>query len=64
MAAKDNKDNKQDGGKKVEGYCVKCKESRMMNNSKETKTKNGRLMMKGVCPVCGTTMCKFIPNKK
>lgn len=61
----DNENNEQDGGKKkVEGYCVKCKESRTMNEPKETTTSNGRRMMKGVCPVCGTTMCKFMPNKK
>ena len=44
-------------------YCVKCKKTQVMNEGKETKTKNGRRMMKGVCAACGTVMCKFLPNK-
>lgn len=48
----------------MEGYCVKCKAKREIKDGKEVETKNGRLMMKGVCPVCGTTMCKFLPAKK
>lgn len=44
----------------AEMYCLKCKAKRMAINVQETKTKNGRNMLKGKCPVCGTTMCKFI----
>ncbi len=44
----------------IEGYCVKCKASRTMQNVEMTKTKNGRTMAKGKCPVCGTTMTKFM----
>jgi len=43
-----------------EGYCVKCKAKREMTNAKEVKTKNGRRMLKGKCPTCGTTMCKIL----
>jgi hypothetical protein len=47
----------------VEGYCVKCKKSVEISAGKETKTSNGRRMMKGKCPKCTTTVCKFLPNK-
>jgi len=43
-----------------EGYCVKCKAKREMLNGKEVKTKNGRRMLKGKCPECGTTMCRIL----
>ncbi len=33
-----------------EGYCVKCREKR-----------TGRKMAKGACPVCGTTVTRFLP---
>ncbi len=42
-----------------EGYCVKCKTKRVMNNSHETTT-NGRRMMKGTCPECGTNMNRIM----
>ncbi len=44
----------------MEAYCVKCKAKREMNNVKEVRSKNGRKMAKGVCPVCGTKMNKFL----
>jgi hypothetical protein len=44
----------------MEAYCVKCKAKREMKNSKNVTTKNGRSMAKGTCPVCGTTMNKFL----
>ncbi|MBA3530289.1 MAG: hypothetical protein H0T73_00010 [Ardenticatenales bacterium] len=46
-----------------EAYCVKCKEKRTMKESQITQTTNGRRMAKGKCPVCGTTMNKFLPSK-
>jgi len=39
---------------------MRCKADKEMVDGKETTTKNGRKMMKGKCPDCGTTMCKFI----
>ena len=33
-------------------------------DGKEVTTKNGRRMMKGKCPTCGTTMCRILGNKK
>ena len=47
-------------GDTMEAYCVKCKEKREMNKVKEVRSKNGRKMAKGVCPVCGTKMNKFL----
>lgn len=44
----------------VDGYCVKCKQPRTMTGVEMTRTKNGRAMAKGKCPVCGTTMTKFM----
>jgi hypothetical protein len=51
------------GVQQVEGYCVKCKASREMKDVKYTETKNGRTMAKGTCPVCGTTMNKFLSKE-
>ena len=47
----------------VQAYCVKCKAQRKMKDAKQTTLKNGRLAAKGVCPVCGTSMFKFLPKK-
>lgn len=47
-----------------EAYCVKCREKRTMKDASVTETKNGRKMAKGKCPVCGTTMNKFLPSSQ
>jgi hypothetical protein len=47
----------------VQAYCVKCKAPRKMKDAKEVMMKNGRPAAKGVCPVCGTSMFKFLPKK-
>ena len=46
--------------KKNEGYCLKCKKYRIINNAKEDTIKNGRPVLKGECIVCGTKMMKFV----
>jgi hypothetical protein len=46
----------------IDGYCVKCKGKKRMNNHRLTQTKNGRSMMKGECD-CGCKMCKFVSTK-
>lgn len=43
----------------VQGYCVKCKAKREIKDGKETKTSKGVKMLKGKCPVCGTTVCRI-----
>lgn len=52
----------------IEGYCVKCKSKRDMNNAKEVamKGKGGvqRRAMKGACSKCGTTMFRIMGAKK
>jgi hypothetical protein len=45
-----------------EGYCVKCKTKRSVKNAQVVTTKNGRKMAKGSCPVCSTTVNKFLPK--
>jgi hypothetical protein len=47
----------------VEAYCVKCKAQRKIKDAKTVTMKNGRLAAKGVCPVCGTTLFRFLPKK-
>ena len=48
----------------MEGFCVKCKKKREMQNVKEVtmKGKGGtkRRAAKGTCPVCGTKMFKIL----
>jgi len=46
--------------KKNEGYCLKCKKYRIINNAKEDKIKNDRPVLKGECIVCETRMMRFI----
>ena len=47
---------------KVEAYCVKCKEKRIMKDPTDTVTKNGRSAKTGTCPVCGTKLFRFVAN--
>jgi hypothetical protein len=47
----------------IEAYCVRCKASRKMTGAELVTTKNGKLAAKGKCPVCGTTMMKFLPSR-
>lgn len=50
----------------VEGYCVKCKQKRMMKEPQEVEMpgKGGpRRAMKGTCPVCGTGMYRIMGKK-
>ncbi len=47
-----------------EGYCVKCREKRQVKGGKVVETSTGRPMAKGACPVCGTTVTRFLSNKE
>ena len=47
----------------VEGYCVRCRQKRVMKDAKEVTMKNGRQAAKGTCPVCGNEMFKFLAKK-
>ncbi|MFP3132718.1 MAG: DUF5679 domain-containing protein [Nitrososphaeria archaeon] len=44
----------------VEAYCVKCRAKREIQNPQEITLKNGRKAIKGVCPVCGTTLYRIL----
>jgi len=43
----------------VKGRCMRCREQREMKDAKQTKMKNGRDAVKGVCIKCGTKMFKI-----
>jgi hypothetical protein len=45
---------------KYEGYCVKCREKRTIEDGKVVTTEKGRPMARGECPVCGTTVTRFL----
>lgn len=50
----------------VQGYCVKCKEKRDMQNAQEVEmpTKGApRRALTGTCGVCGTKMYKILGKK-
>jgi hypothetical protein len=47
----------------LEAYCVKCKATRKMTDPQLVTTKNGKPAAKGKCPVCRTTMMKFLPAR-
>ena len=48
----------------MQGYCVKCKKKREIEDAQEVKMKNGRPAMKGKCGTCGTGMYRILPTKK
>ena len=52
-------DKNKNGGKMVEGRCMKCKKQVEMKDPKETATSRGVKMFKGKCPECGTTVCRI-----
>ena len=43
----------------MEGYCVKCKAKREMQNATPVTMKNGKPATTGICPTCGTKMYKI-----
>ena len=47
-----------------EGYCVKCRTKRTIKNGKISTSAKGTRMVKGTCPVCGTTVTRFLPAEK
>lgn len=49
---------------KFEGYCVKCRTKRTVEEGTVTTTSKGRPMAKGPCPVCGTTVTRFLSEKE
>ncbi len=47
---------------KQRGYCVRCKDKRVMTSPKEVIMKNGRHAIKGSCIKCSTGMYKITGN--
>lgn len=47
----------------VKGYCVKCKKMIEMKTPKKKLMKNGRPMMQGLCPKCGTKVNRIGDGK-
>ncbi len=43
----------------AEGYCLKCKTKREMQNAQAITMKNGKPATTGICPVCGTKIYKI-----
>lgn len=47
-------------GKKIEGYCFRCKKKVLIKFGEEITTKNNMRMWKGICPNCGTSTSKIL----
>lgn len=47
-----------------EGYCVKCRAKRTVEDGTVKETSKGRRMVQGECPVCGTTVTRFLPKEE
>ena len=47
-----------------EGYCVKDRQKVKVTNGVVKETPNGRQMVQGTCPKCGTKVTRFLPSKK
>jgi Zn finger protein HypA/HybF involved in hydrogenase expression len=47
----------------AEGYCVRCKAKKPIENAVEETMKNGRKAVKGKCPTCGAVMFKILGGK-
>jgi hypothetical protein len=47
-----------------EGYCVKEREKRMIKNGTVKQTANGRYMVQGTCPSCGSKVTRFISKEE
>ena len=44
-------------------FCCKCKLKTDTTDIVTVKTKNGRLMLKGTCSICGSKKCSFTQDK-
>ncbi len=43
----------------MQGYCMKCRAQRDMQNTKPVTLKNGRPATQGTCPKCSTKMFRI-----
>ena len=44
-------------------YRIVCKKDTENKNSKVFKTKNNKIMLKSICPICGNNKSRFISKK-
>ena len=42
------------------GYCMKCRESKEIEDAEHVTMKNGRPAIRGKCKPCGTTMYRIL----
>jgi len=47
-----------------EGYCVKDREKVAVKDGVVKTLPNGRRMVQGTCPKCGTKVSRFLPSEK
>ncbi len=47
-----------------EGFCVKCRSKQSIKNGVVKQTPNGRQMVQGTCPKCGTKVTRFLAAPK
>ena len=47
----------------IEGFCLKCRESKLMVGILLTTMGNGTPAMRGECPDCGTKIYKLLPKR-
>ena len=45
-------------------YCIACKKDTGNKNSKVFKTKNGRIILRSICPECNNKKFRFISKNK
>ena len=49
----------------MESYCVKCKKNTPFDGQLQLfKTKNNRLLLKGLCKICGKQKSRFVSKKE
>lgn len=44
----------------MEGRCVKCRKQVEIKDGVESKTSRGVRILKGICPYCGTKVCRML----
>ena len=43
----------------IQGYCLKCRSSRVIKDAQQITMKNGRPATRGTCPTCGSKMSRI-----
>jgi Domain of unknown function (DUF5679) len=46
----------------INGYCMRCKTKRPIQNAHRETTESGRPAARGTCPICGANMFTFLPT--